>query len=377
MQSDKNMLRREVLGGISGIGAIGLAGCLGDGGNGTGGTDTDDSGTASGNGNGTDSGSGNDAGSSGGKTDVTVGMGTGGTTEQMTQALQRVVSEEAESVRFVTEGTSGDPENIRLYNQGNVDGYTGNNSSIIAAMNDESPFAERPVDKLAAQGFLLHTFHFHWLAVNGSGIETTDDLAGKNVWPLAPSWGIRQLAEEVHKNAGMWKDISSNVVNIDAGDVAGAIDEGRIDAFIGYGANFSGLPSWLSEVDARADIHALDVTDTLKQGIKDTSGLTPKEIDVYGYSQDIGKDTLTVWDEPGQLWFGDAVSEEAAYEIASISHNNIKQIKNGQSSYPDHSEIDLMTSGYMSELPVHPGVAKFLRENDAWNDEWSEGTSWQ
>lgn len=342
MESDKSMRRRELLGGIA---VLGLAGCLGNGGNG------------------------------GGRQDVTIGMGTGGTTEQMTQALQRVVSQNGESVRLITEGTSGDPENIRLFNQGSVKGYTGNNSSIIAAMNDQASFAERPVDSLAAQGFLLHTFHFHWLAVDGTGIETTDDLAGKNVWPLAPSWGIRQLAEKVHKNAGMWEDISQNLVNIDADEVAGAIEENRIDAFIGYGANFSGLPSWLSEVDARASVHALDITDTLRQGIEGTSGLTPKEIDVYGYQQDVGKDTLVVWDEPGQLWFGPDVSEDAAYEIARISHEHIKKIKNGQSSYPDHSDISLMTSGYLSELPVSPGVARFLKENDAWNDEWTEGTS--
>lgn len=353
MQSDQSMRRREALGVISGLGAIGLAGCLGG----------DDDGS--------------DGSESGGTQDVTVGMGTGGTTEQMTQALQRVLDNEAEDVRLITQGTSGDPENIRLFNNGTVGGYTGNNSSIIAAKNEAEPFAERPVDTLAAQGFLLHTFHFHWLAVDGTGIETTDDLAGRDVWPLQPDWGIRQLAEDVHRNAGMWSDLSDSTVDIDAGEVAGAIDEGRVEAFIGYGANFSGLPSWLSEVDARADIHAVEVTDTLEQGIDSTSGLTPKEVDVYGYEQDIGTDTLTVWDEPGQLWFGPDVSEEAAYEIASISHNNIQQIKEGQASYPDHSEIDLMTSGYMEDLPVHPGVASFLRDNDAWNDDWTEGTSWE
>lgn len=346
MQSDKTIFRREVLGGIGGLGVASLAGCL-------------------------------DSLSGSGSTDVTVGMGTGGTTEQMTQALQRVVDGEGDSVRLVTQGTSGDPENIRLYNKGEVDGYTGNNSSIISAMNDEPPFKEKPVDELAAQGFLLHTFHFHWLAVNGSGIETTDDLAGRKVWPLQPDWGIRQLAENVHKNAGMWEGISENIVNIDAGDVAGAIDEGRVEAFIGYGANFSGISSWLSEVDARAEIHALEVTDTLKQGIEKTAGLTPKEIEVYGYSQDIGTDTLTVWDEPGQIWFGKDVSEDAAYELASITHDHIKQIQEGQAAYPDHSDISLMTSGYTADLPVHPGVVKFLKENDAWNDDWSEGKFWQ
>lgn len=344
MWSKNELHRREALAAISGLGAVGLAGCSGLGGN--------------------DS-----------QEDVTVGMGTGGTTEQMTQALQRVVDEQSDSARLVTQGTSGDPENIRLFNNGEVDGYTGNNSSIIAAKNDEPPFEENPIDQLAGQGFLLHTFHFHWVAVDGSGIETTDDLAGRNVWPLAPDWGIRQLAEEVHKNAGMWENIADGVISIDAGDVAGAIDEGRVEAFIGYGANFSGLPSWLQEVDARADLHALEVADTLVEGIEDTSGLTPKEVDVYGYSQDIGMDTLTVWDEPGQLWFGDNVSEDAAYAIAEVSHEQIQEIKDGQDSYPDHSDIDLMTSGYMSNHPVHPGVAQFLRDNDAWNDDWTEGTT--
>lgn len=357
MESKKTMFRREILGAIGGLSVVGSAGCIG----GTSGNDSNTSGRSGGN----------------GTNEITVGMGTGGTTEQMTQALQRVIDKSNKPVSLVTQGTSGDPENIRLFNRGNIDGYTGNNSTTIAAKNNVKQFKKQPVDTLAAQGFLLHTFHFHWLAVDGSGIKTTDDLAGKPVWPLQPDWGIRQLAEDVHKNADMWKGISQNLVNIDAGDVAGAIDEKRIEAFIGYGANFSGLPSWLSEVDARADIHALEVTDKLRQGIKATSGLAPKEIDTYGYNQDIGMDTLVVWDEPGQLWFGPDVSKETVYQMASISHNNVQQIKEAQASYPDHSDIDLMTSGYLADLPVHPGMAKFLRENNAWNNEWSEGTSWK
>ncbi|RQG94168.1 TRAP transporter substrate-binding protein [Natrarchaeobius chitinivorans] len=325
---------------MAGLGLLGLAGCLGD----------DD------------------------ETDVRVGMGTGGTSEEMTQALQRVVDSESESARIITQGTSGDPENVRLYNDGDIDAHTGNNSSIIAAMNDEEPFAEEPVDEVAPQGFLLHTFHFHWLAVEGSGIETTDDLAGRDVWPLQPDWGIRQLAQDVHENAGMWEDLEGSTVDIDAGDVAGAIEEGRVEAFIGYGANFTGLPGWLTEVDARADVYAVETTDTLRDGIDATEGMSANEIDVYGYDQDVGTDTLVTWDEPGQLWISEDVDDDVAYELARVSHEYVDEIREGQADYPDHSDIDIMTSGYMSDVPVHAGVADFLEDNDAWDDSWDRSS---
>lgn len=341
MRDASSVSRRDVLQGIAGAGAAGLAGCLG----------------------------------SGDETDVTIAMGTGGTSEQMVQALQRVVDSESEDARIITQGTSGDPENVRLYNDGDVGGYTGNNSSILSATNSEAPFDEEPVDALAAQGFLLHTFHFHWVAVDGSGIETVDDLAGRDVWPLQADWGIRQLAQDVHENAGIWGDIEGGIVNIDAGDVAGAIEEGRVEAFIGYGANFVGLPSWLEEVDARADVHLVETNQTLRDGIESTAGLSPAEVDVYGYEQDVGADSMVVWDEPGQLWLGEDVSENAAYELARVTHEHTSDIRDGQASYPDHSDFDIMTAGFMSDLPVHPGVADYLEENDAWNDEWERGDS--
>lgn len=335
MRTNSNPSRRTALKGLAALGAVGVAGCLGDNGE-----------------------------------SVRVGMGTGGTSEEMTQALQRVVDSESDDVSIVTQGTSGDPENVRLYNDGDVDAYTGNNSSIIAALNDEEPFDEEPVDEVAPQGFLLHTFHFHWMAVDGTGIETTEDLYGRDVWPLQPDWGIRQLAEDVHQNAGIWEELEDDTVDIDATEVASAIDEGRVEAFIGYGANFTGLPGWLEEVDARADIHVVETSDELADGIDATEGLSANEIDVYGYDQDVGADTFVTWDEPGQLWISEDVDDDLAYELARISHEHVEDIREGQPDYPDHADIDIMTSGYMEDVPIHPGVADFLDDNDAWDDSW-------
>ncbi|WP_332900300.1 TAXI family TRAP transporter solute-binding subunit [Haladaptatus sp. CMSO5] len=346
--------RRNALKSLAGVSALGLAGCLGSIG-----------GSSSGEGDGN---------GGGGSTSLAVGVpGSSTTTGQASQAFQRVVSEESETISWNTQETGGDPASIRQYDQGNLDAFTAGNFVLAQAMADQPPFEEQPVESLPYQGFMIATLHLHWMAVEGSGIETTDDLIGKNVWPLPPSWGLRQMTEAVLKNAGVWEDIEPNVVDADTGDIAGAIEEGRVDAIVAYGANYVNLPGWATEVDARANLHSIEVTDQFKEGINKTAGTSFQEVDTYGWEQDVGSDTMGTWPSAFQFHFAKDMSVDVGYELAKLSHDHYEQVREGQPSYLDHSKFENMTDGYLPDAPVHPGVADFLKENDAWNDDWTRG----
>ncbi|GGL67386.1 hypothetical protein GCM10009039_26770 [Halocalculus aciditolerans] len=334
------MLKATGIAGAAGI--TGLAGCSGDGG-----------------------GSGN------GSTSIGVGIPSSSTTTgQASNAFQRVVKEQspdtepAGTITWNSQETGGDPPSLRQYNQGNVQAMTGGNFVIASAMQDAPPFSENPVESVPNQAFKIASLHLHIVAVDGSGIETSDDLIGKNFWPLPPSWGLRQQTETVFKNAGMWEDLKPNVVNLDTGDVAGAVEEGRVDALVAYGSGFQNLPGWATEVDARANLHVVQPTDTLQQGIEQTRGTNYKEIEVYGWNQDMGADTVGTFPSDFQFFFGSDISRDVGYELAKISHENVDAIQEGQAAYADHSDPEVMAEVYLDGLPVHPGVYDFLEEQD-------------
>lgn len=337
--------RRKVLEGIAGLGAVGLAGCSN-----------------------VQNGS-NNAGDGSGATSISVGVPSASTTTgASSNAFQRVVQEKssdvepAGTIKWNTQETGGDPPSIRQLDQGNLQALTAGNFIVASAMQDLPPFEQKPVDSVPYQAFKIASLHLHVVAVDGSGIETTDDLVGKKFWPLPPSWGLRQQVETIFENAGMWSDLEPNVVNADTGDVAGAIEEERIDAIVAYGSGFQNLPGWATEVDARADLHTVSVGDQLKQGIEATRGTNYKEIDVYGWEQDVGSDTVGSFPSDFQFFFSDAISRDVGYELAKISHENVDAIQESQPAYRDHSDPAAMAEVYLEDLPVHPGVYDFLEE---------------
>lgn len=341
----RTVSRRRLLQASAGFGSIGLAGCLGggNGGNGDGNT-----------------------------TSLSVGIPSASTTTgAASNSFQRVVqevsgeTEPAGEIRWNNQETGGDPPSLRQYNQGNVEAMTGGNFIIASAKQDAPPFAERGVDNIPHQAMSIAALHMHVLAVDGSGIETTDDLVGSNFWPLPPQWGLRQQAEAVLENAGLWSELESSdsIVAADTGEVAGAIEENRINALIAYGAGGANLAGWASEVDARANLHLVEMTDSFQQGIEQTRGTNYSNIDVYGWeNQNFQSDTMDIYGADFQFWFGQEISRDVGFELARISHENVESIREGQPAYADHSDPANMTKLYLEDHPVHAGVYDFLEE---------------
>jgi TRAP transporter TAXI family solute receptor len=354
--SDDRLDRRQFLYGAATAGVIGLAGCGGDGG---------------------------DGGDGGGTTDIGVGIPSASTTTgQASNSFQRVVrensgdTEPAGEIRWQNQETGGDPPSLRQYSQGNVEAMTGGNFILASANQELPPFEEQPVDSVPHQMFSITPLHMHILSVSGSGIETTDDLVGSNFWPLPPEWGLRQQAQAVMQNAGMWSELqdTDSVVNAGTGDVAGLITEGNIDAMFGYGAGFANLAGWATEVDARADLQLVEFTDSMIEGVNSTRGTSHSEIETYGWEQqDFEQDTMDVYGADFQFWLGSEVSRDVGYELAKISNENTASIQEGQPAYLDHSDPEMMASLYLTEVPVHPGPYDYLEEQGVDMSDYTRG----
>ena len=347
-----------MLRGLAGGSALGLAGCTSDGNAG-----------GSGNGSGNNSGGG---GGGGGTTSIGVGIPSASTTTgAASNSFQRVVenvsanTEPAGTIRWNNQETGGDPPSLRQFSQGNIRAMTGGNFIIASAKENLPPFEKRSVENVPHQAMSIAALHMHVLSVKGSGIETTDDLVGKKFWPLPPQWGLRQQAEAVLQGAGLWSELESSdsIVNADTGEVAGAISEERIDAIIAYGAGGANLAGWATEVDARANLQLVEMTDSFKQGIEDTRGTNYSEIEPYGWeNQNFQTNKMDVYGADFQFWFGSDISRDVGYELAKISSENVQSIREGQPAYADHSTPENMTKLYLEGHPVHGGVYDFLKD---------------
>ncbi|APX97738.1 TAXI family TRAP transporter solute-binding subunit [Natronorubrum daqingense] len=332
--------RRTVLQASAGLGVVGLAGCLGDGGE-----------------------------------TVTVGASSDGSASYgAMNALQRSVSNHAEDAQLNITAPGGDPDSIRAYDAGELDGYTAGNFVFNQALDDGEPFDEEPVDDFAYQALSYLSLHMHWLAVDGSGVESIEEAIDDddlNIWVGPPGWGLRTLCTSILDDAGLWDDIE-DPVDVASEDVAAQIDEDRIDVFFGYGTNFNSLPGWLVEADSREDLYALEMGDDYVEAIE-SSEAGYAEVEPYGYDQDIDADEIQCWTEDYNTYFASDVDDEVVYEIMEISHEHWEEIQEADDNYMDQSDPADMAQYYHENIPVHPGAADFLEDNDAWDDDWERG----
>jgi uncharacterized protein len=334
--------RRNVMKAGAGLGVVGLAGCLGD--------DTDES------------------------TTVTIGASSEGSASYGSmQALQRTLSNNSDTVQLNTTAPGGDPDSIRAYDAGELDGYTSGNFIFNQALEDEEPFDEESVEEFAYQALSYLSLHMHWLAVDDVDVESIEEAVEEelNIWVGPPGWGLRTLCTSIMDGAGLWDDVE-NPVDVSAEDVASQIDEDRIDVFFGYGTNFNSLPGWLVEVDSRADIHALEMGDEYVSAIEE-SAAGFEEIEPYGYDQDVGLEEIQCWTDDYNTYFSSDVQDDVVYEVLEVSHEHWEEAQESDSNYMDHSDPESLAEYYHENIPVHPGAADFLEDNDAWDDSWERG----
>lgn len=326
--------RRRFLTGIAGASAAGLAGCSSD----------------------------------GEQTTLSISNpGSGTSSAQSTSALQRAVQQEGKNITLRVQQTSGDPASLRQFASGDMKGYSAGLDIVRRAQDEREPFDQQPVENLAQQVLHLTSLQHYFVATSDSGVETFDDIVEMdvNVYLLPPSFGLRRLAEEVLQNAGVWEDIKPKIVNVGVGEVAGAIDEGRIDVALIYGTNNTDLAGWTDEVDARNDLHAVEATDTLRSGIEATSSTFVETIKTYGWEQDVGLDEVDSWPMPFHIYLGEDVPNDAVAELCRVSHEANDVVREADNTYPDHTNIENMTSMLSEDMPIHPGAQQFYEDNGA------------
>jgi len=358
--ANRNLRRRKFLLGTAAANLFGLAGCAGnsDGGSdGTGGDDDSDGG---------------DDGDGSGQVSIELASGTQGTNAYDTGlGILRAVEDHSDTLNLtITEG-GGYVNQAYLYDSGEINAVALNNNTIVQARNEEGPFADEPIDIVPAQGFWFQSSHIYLLAVEGSGVESTADIDGDVVYPLQPGWGARELTETILEDSGIAE--RAEYLNVDIGDLPGAIEEDRVDVIAITAANFQQIGGWVQEIDVRSDVNAIETSDEFVQAIESHEGARHIELEPYGWEQDVTETTEQVDAivNDAQMFFGDDVESEAVYELARIAYENQDTVRDAAPHYPNIDGPSGLTQAILDEHPIHEGAAQYYKDEDVWNDEWT------
>lgn len=350
--------RRRFLRGAATAGVISLVGCLGN--------PNEDGGGGSNGGNG-----------GGGEYSLRVGTSAGGTYD-VGAAVERAVSQHSDTLDYATIESPGYIGTIRRMTQGQFNAGITDNNSLTKALDERGSFSESPVDQIPQYGFFAFPYAVYLVALDGSGIETFDDLAGANVYPAEPGYSTRATTLDVWSQEPT-ADIHDqmNIQNVSVDDAPGAMEEGQIDATIVYGTPGVRYTGYVQEASSRVNFHYVQPTDALIESAESYSGSGTGRTayENWGLGQDIGTDEVFHWNLEVNYCFNADANNDAVYELCRVVNEHTDTINEAEDQFNDFESSDEMLASARERIPVHPGAAQYYKDNDVWDDSLETGSN--
>ncbi len=204
---------------------------------------------------------------------------------------------------------------------------------------------------------VLYPNLMHVVTVDGKGIKKVTDLKGKRVSTGAPGSGTEVKALRVLEAAGVnhEKDIKKD--RLGAGESAGALKDGKIDAYFWDG----GVPT--------SSVLDLAASPGIKMFLVSHEDLIPKMVEKYGpvyYRAIIPKKVYTGIDYDTNvaavanlLMCHQDMDEKLGYDITKTIFEHLKELA---AIHKEALNINLKDGGGNKAVPYHKGAAKYFKE---------------
>ena len=297
-----------------------------------------------------------------------------GTSEQGTtsfsigQALQSVLREHSDRINLSAQASDGQVANARELGD-SYDVALLSNNIHYDAIEGRGPFADETPDAPGYLGFSTTSSECFMVTRADSGIETYDDLVGETITTFGSGSALYQLTATIFEAMGINEEYDYR--DIPLNDFASALDEGRIDACGAYTTlRGTGLSGGMQELESRVDLQALSMTDEQQSAVEDVTAPKVERIAPEPFS-DI--DEVFAWTDVANVVFAEDISEDLAQHATETWLDNWDDVREAYSSVLD-DEDDNLHSGFLADLPVHPGAATVFEYRGVDTADWTMGS---
>lgn len=281
--------------------------------------------------------------------------GTGGLYYPLGRGMANILSKNIPYAEATAEETTGSVGNCLLVGKGKADLAFVIADTALNAYQGKAPFKEKiPLRTLA----VLYPNHMHIVALEDKGIEKVTDLKGKRVSTGAPGSGTEVMALRILAAYGLNPDKDMTRDRLSVSEAAGALRDGKIDAFFWAG----GLPTTAvtdlaspPRVKMKLIGHADAIPKMRKMyGPFYVAGIIPSNT-YLGQNQDVT--IAVVWN---LLVCNQNMKENVAFDIVKTLFDHKPELV---LSHTDAKYISLepqATGG--SPIPFHPGSFHYFTE---------------
>ena len=293
-----------------------------------------------------------------GKTNLSIGTGgTGGVYYPLGGGMANILTKHVPGWQVTAEVTGASVDNMKLLNTGKTDvGFTMADTAWEAFIGvDKFKDGKVPIRTL----MVLYPNRTHVVTVEGTGINTMQDLKGKRISVGSPGSGTEILSLRLLEAYGLTNDVKRERLSI--AESVNAIKDRKIDAFIWSG----GLPT-AAVTDLAATpgtkIKLIDHLEAIEPLNKKYGPLYVKDVIPQATYTGMDKtaNILTVWNI---LAVSEKMPDSVAYTIVKTLFEHKPDL------VATHKEaanllIECQTSSH-APIPFHPGAIKYFNEKGA------------
>jgi len=269
--------------------------------------------------------------------------------------------------------------NIKSFLTGNLESAYSAEPGLRKLYAFEKPFEgfEPNVKQMPVQSFWSYTMETHILTLpeNKDKFRSWQDLDGKKIYMTKSGY-----MNHINIFRAMRDVCGLNIthVEVDASKAADALRAGTIDATAAYTTALVSLASWIKVLDVATPLQGVNPTPEQIKKLT-AAGFTPAKIDMKkAYTRDLGVDEL--YGVPFYFGYHHGLNFPAedvyrALKVFEAAASDLTKLDAGFGPMAaDFAGFQVRGIQSIPEMPVHPGLAKYLKEKGLWDSSWTIAT---
>ena len=292
----------------------------------------------------------------------------------------QVVKQEYPNIVIEPVATPGAVAGMKGFANGEYDACYAADVSLLEMYTSTGRFEGFQAQRLPLQTMWVYTIEIG-LAVpaeKAGQYQCWSDLDGARIFTLPLAWDVGVALRSALDALG----INYEHVELDLEAVATSLERGDIEAIGVYTtAGGRGLAGWEQQLLVQTDIVILNPCpaeiDRLRQ-----AGIPVATVGVDAFPEDVGVDQFTGVRIYYGFHTGTNIDEDTVYKLLTILYERAPDLAQLDKSFSQVAEdmigfqVEAIEALYAKgiDVPIHPGLAKFLKEHGAWNDQWTIGS---
>jgi len=265
--------------------------------------------------------------------------------------------------------------NIKGFLLGELESCYAAEPGLVKLYAFKKPFIglESKVKQMPVQSFWSYTMETHILTLskNKDKFKSWSDLDGKKIY-MTKSGYMNNI--NIHRAMQDVCGLKIKHVEIDMSKAADALKAGTIDATAAYTTATVSLASWLKVLEVASDLQGVNPTPAQIKKLT-AAGFSPAKINLKkAYTKDMGVSEL--YGIPFYFGYHHSLSfpAEDVYKLLKALDSGASELVKLDAGFgplaADPAGFQVKGIQSIPDMPVHPGLAKYLKEKGKWDSSW-------